>query len=55
MPIDWTYNPPSIGCNMNHRGGNDISVEAAGCLNSSTGSMKIFRGAFLKGTQNVFR
>jgi hypothetical protein len=27
MPIDGTYNLPSIGCTMNHRGGNDISVE----------------------------
>jgi hypothetical protein len=55
MPIDGTYNPPSIDCTMNHRGGNDISVEAACWPNSSGGNMKIFRGAFLKGTQNVFR
>jgi len=40
---------------MNHRGGNDISVEAACCPNSSGGSMKIIRSEFLKGTQNVFR
>jgi len=40
---------------MNHRGGNDISVEITCRPNSSGGSMKIFRGAFLKGIQNVFR
>jgi len=40
---------------MNHFGGTDISVETACCPNSPGGSMKIIRGEFLKGTQNVFR
>ena len=56
IPIDGTYNPPSLDCTMNHRGGNDIRVsKAACCSNSSGGSMKIIRSEFLKGTQNVFR